>query len=567
MTAAKQAIERLIALGRVVLAAGLLLTALLLPSYDFAPYPLLVLTLGVYLIYSVAVLVFLHRQPEMRWASRALVGDIVILLVVLLVARFMPLGSLYFVLFLGAVAGARRNWIAAVLLSVGMSALFLLATLRTAIWQDPTTWSTYLVQERLAVLGGLVVGGGLIGYLAQRERRYLEQRYESESVAALLRLDTSWEEVWQRWLAELCRRFQAQRCLLAHTDSETSRVVVWRFSTAEPESSYREEDRPPRDAAMLLTDGSEASFLAQVPAKAAEVTATFARRELSDQPAAPPTLPVRFLEEFQPKSVLSVSFSVSDGPPSRLWLLDARGVAFTREQFEAAQQLLESLTPILANLLTVRRLIAQATNVERDRIVRDLHDGVAQTIASLEMQLSVLGRRGETGNSELRAEVEQLRGIVQEEKERLRSYLRTLKSVHVPPPELENWIRAHCSQWQQETGIPMEVVVNTAGPPLPEGVCREVFLILREALHNVRKHAAASHVLVKLRQDGGYLRLLVDDDGRGFPFAGTYSQHALEELGLGPVSLCERARALGATLTIDSAPGGGSTLRVDIPLI
>jgi signal transduction histidine kinase len=72
--------------------------------------------------------------------------------------------------------------------------------------------------------------------------------------------------------------------------------------------------------------------------------------------------------------------------------------------------------------------------------------------------------------------------------------------------------------------------------------------------------------MVWLRQDDAFLRLLVDDDGCGFSFSGTYSQRALEEQGLGPVSISERTRALGGTLTIDSSPGSGSTLRVDIPL-
>jgi signal transduction histidine kinase len=563
MTAAKLAIERLIALGRVILAAGLLFTALLLAPVDFPAYGLLRLALGVYVVYSLVVLIFLHRQPEMRWASRALLGDLLILLFVLLAAPSMPLGSLYFVLFLGAVAGVRRGWLLAAGISLVLSLLFLLAGMRTLAWQDAATWAAQLTRERWAVLGALIVGGGLIGYLAERERRYLEQRYDIESVSALLRLDASWDEVWRRWLAELCRRFHCQRALLAHRDAETSRVTLWQFDAAGP-GGFRQEERPPRDAGMFLPDGNEVSFLAQVM-NPQSVRWVVTRQGLSDQPALPPPVPERLLEEFGPRTILSVAIPTAGGTASRLWLLDGRG-GFTLEQLDALQQLLQSLAPILDNLLAVRRWIAQATDDERDRIVRDLHDGVAQTLASLEMQLSVLARTKDPQTTDVPAELRRLQEIVGEEKERLRAYLRTLKSVHVPPPELANWILAHCSQWQQETGIEVEVVADTIGLALPEGVCREVFLILREALHNVQKHAGAKHVLVKLRQDESCLRLLVDDDGRGFPFAGTYSQHALEELGLGPVSICERARALGAVLTVDSTPGIGSTLRVDIPL-
>ncbi|MFQ5926543.1 MAG: sensor histidine kinase [Terriglobia bacterium] len=565
MDSATLGVERLIALGRVILAAGLLLTALLLPTVGFPGYWLLVFTFGVYLAYGLAVLVFLHRQPEMQWASRALLGDLVVLGVVLLAARFMPLGSLYFVLFLGGVAGMRWGWVTALLVSFVMSALFLLATLRTAVWQDTATWAGQLSRERLAVLGSVMAGGGLIGYLAARERRYLQQRYETESVAALLRLDAPWEEVWRRWLAELCRRFAAQRCLLARWEGETDQVMVWQCGAGTSGETYREEERPPRDGTMFLTAASEISFLANALA-GRTATPAVAREGLSERPAPAPALPVRFLEEFRPHSALSVALPASEKSSTRLWLLDARAGAFTLEQFDSLQQLLYSLTPILANLLTVRRLIAQATDTERDRIARDLHDGVVQSVAGLEMQLSVLARRARVESGPLAGELERLHALVRTEKEGLRGYVRTLKPVHLVPSELGNWILAHCMQWQQETGISVDLLVEPVGPALPEGVCREVFLILREALHNIRKHAGARHVLVKLRQDEDYLRLLVDDDGRGFPFTGTYSQHALEEVGLGPVSICGRVRALGAMLTIDSTPGSGSTLRVDIPL-
>jgi len=561
MDSAKLAIERLIALGRVILAASLLLTALLLAA-SLPAAILLQFTFAIYLAYALAILVLLHRRPEERWLSRALVGDLVVLAVALFLAAHFPLATLYFVLFLGAVAGARRSWRTALLLSIALSGAFLLATERFAIFGGG---AGALLQARLAIMAAFIAGGGLIGYVAQRERRYLVQRYEFESVAVLLRLDTRWEELWQRWLAEMCRRFHARRCLLAQRDAETDRVVVWQLSAENPPDSYREEERPPRDAATFLVNDTDTSFLANGLCAPAEVKLV-ARQGLSERPATPPTLPARLLEEFRPRSVLSVGFPLAGVWSGRIWLLDAQKNGFTLSQFDTLQQLLNSLSPILANLLTVRRLIAQAVEAERERIVRDLHDGVAQTVASVEMQLSVFQRLAASEPEKLAVELEELRRVVQVEKEGLRRYLRALKPVRVPPAELADWILAHCLQFQQETGIEVDTLVDPVGASVPEGVCREVFLILREALHNVHKHAQAKHVLVKLRQDEAYLRLLVDDDGRGFPFTGTYSQHALEEQGLGPVSICERVRALGGTLTIDSTPGSGATLRVDIPL-
>ena len=182
------------------------------------------------------------------------------------------------------------------------------------------------------------------------------------------------------------------------------------------------------------------------------------------------------------------------------------------------------------------------------------------------MQLNVYRRLATDDPAKTAEELGGLQTVVKQEQEELRRFLRTLKPLRVPASELGRWMLAHCAQFQQETGIEVDFWADPVEETLPEGICREVFWILREALHNVHKHARAQHVMVRLRQDDSFLRLLVDDDGGGFSFSGTYSQRALEEQGLGPVSIGERTRALGGELTIDSSPGSGSTLRVEIPL-
>ncbi|HEX9765107.1 MAG TPA: sensor histidine kinase, partial [Candidatus Acidoferrales bacterium] len=250
----------------------------------------------------------------------------------------------------------------------------------------------------------------------------------------------------------------------------------------------------------------------------------------------------------------------------RLFLLDPASGRFELRQLEDLQELLAGLGPVLANLLVVRSLLVQVADREREQISRELHDGVAQTLASLQMQLSVLRRVAAADPARALESVDRLHKVVQQEQDELRRFLRTLKPVRVPASELNRWLLAHCSQFQQETDIEVELLADRVDDKLPEGVCREVFLILREALHNVRKHAAARNVLVRLRLEETNLQLVVDDDGRGFPFAGTYTHRALEEQGLMPVSIGEHTRALGGTVTIDSSPGSGATVRVDIPL-
>lgn len=90
--------------------------------------------------------------------------------------------------------------------------------------------------------------------------------------------------------------------------------------------------------------------------------------------------------------------------------------------------------------------------------------------------------------------------------------------------------------------------------------------MLREALHNVRKHAGATRVAVAMDKTDRGLELSVDDNGNGFAFSGTYSLEELELLRLGPASLKRRARALNADLLLESRPGRGAGLKFRIPL-
>jgi signal transduction histidine kinase len=403
--------------------------------------------------------------------------------------------------------------------------------------------------------------------VARRERRHIERAAEIERFAHLLNLDTRWPELWRRWLNELCQRYRAGRALLAYHDPETDRVTLWQFRPGEDDGEPEESDRPPPDRRTFLLDGTLLSLLGNSLDRAGA-----AEWQLRQETSAAATvkksfaLSRRFIDELAPRSLLSVPLTVGKGGRARVFLLDGEGGGFALAQLDDLQWLLAGLVPVLANLLTVRSLVIGAVNQERDEISRTLHDGVAQTLASLEMQLNVYCRSAVQEPAHTAEELGRLREVVKQEQEALRRFIRTLKPVRVSAAELNRWVLAHCAQFQQETGIEVDVQAEPVDSSLPEGICREVFLILREALHNVRKHARARRVLVRIRQDDSHLRLLVDDDGQGFSFSGTYAQRALEEKGLLPVSIGEHTRAVGGTLTIDSTPGSGATLRVEIPL-
>jgi signal transduction histidine kinase len=88
---------------------------------------------------------------------------------------------------------------------------------------------------------------------------------------------------------------------------------------------------------------------------------------------------------------------------------------------------------------------------------------------------------------------------------------------------------------------------------------------VREALTNVQKHSRASRVNVSVEKTGPNLEVAIEDDGTGFPFAGTFSLDELEKLGIGPMSIRRRVRHLSGELIVDSRPEEGAALRVRVP--
>jgi signal transduction histidine kinase len=106
------------------------------------------------------------------------------------------------------------------------------------------------------------------------------------------------------------------------------------------------------------------------------------------------------------------------------------------------------------------------------------------------------------------------------------------------------------------------------GPPVAfsPNVGRQIARIVHEALVNVRKHSNASRVTVRTNIEGTCWKLSIEDDGKGFPFAGRKALQELEALRQAPRTIAERVRIIGGTLTVESRPGFGSVVEVAVPL-
>jgi signal transduction histidine kinase len=210
--------------------------------------------------------------------------------------------------------------------------------------------------------------------------------------------------------------------------------------------------------------------------------------------------------------------------------------------------------------------IDKAREEESQRIAADFHDGPLQSFISLQMRLEILRklleRDGDAGMQDLR----ELQALAQSQVRDLRTFLHSMRPVDIDGGNLVAALRRTAESFQKESGIPVAFVSASTPVGLPPEVTTEVLQMLREALHNVQKHASATRVAVSLEKTDRGLEISVDDNGHGFNFAGAYSLEELDLLRLGPASLKRRARGLNADMLLESRPGRGAGIRFRIPL-
>ena len=227
------------------------------------------------------------------------------------------------------------------------------------------------------------------------------------------------------------------------------------------------------------------------------------------------------------------------------------------------------VTVAIANLAVTieRRLRARAINAavaaqtERQRVSREVHDGVAQGVymlaLNLEANAQVLGEQ--TDDEALR---ERMGALVRLSKQTLletRSLLVDLQPALAGEEGLASLVEQLAGEFSAVTGIPVRVESAGGDVHLPPATLGEVYRCLQEGLANVYKHAGASAATLRLDRLEGALRLELADDGRGF-------DPAAEGRGHGLANLRERAANLGGQLVIDSAPGRGTRVELTFPL-
>jgi signal transduction histidine kinase len=216
----------------------------------------------------------------------------------------------------------------------------------------------------------------------------------------------------------------------------------------------------------------------------------------------------------------------------------------------------------------LQQLSARLLEIEEEgkrRLSRELHDEIGQTLALLQIELSQL-------QPLLAAQPELIRERLRRAREMANRTVQTIRNISglLRPPLLDDLglvpaLQAQLEDFQRRSGIECEFRDDQVADRLPDMVKTCVYRVVQEALHNCEKHSGARKVSVAVRQTAAFVSLKVEDDGLGFLLnsQGMASRGA----GLGLLGMRERVSIAGGTLSIDSAPGRGTRIEVQIPIV
>jgi signal transduction histidine kinase len=225
-----------------------------------------------------------------------------------------------------------------------------------------------------------------------------------------------------------------------------------------------------------------------------------------------------------------------------------------------SSQLAETAAALQRSETRLREMAAravEAAELERQRVARELHDGAGQTLTAIRLALGVLatarGREDEFG-----ARLADAERLVDDSIDELRRIAMDLHPAALDRLGLAAGLEELCSGVAARTGLAVGFECSLEGA-LPAAVESTIYRVVQECLTNVARYAEATTVSVALEPAGHErLRLRVADDGKGFDPAAPRS-------GLGLKGMGDRAALLGGTLSIESAPGRGSTIEVTLP--
>jgi len=206
--------------------------------------------------------------------------------------------------------------------------------------------------------------------------------------------------------------------------------------------------------------------------------------------------------------------------------------------------------------------IMQAQEAERNRLAQEIHDGPAQALSNAIFQVEYIERVIDSDPPLAKTELRYLRELLRRELGDVRAFISQLRPPLLDDLGLNGAIVDNAQHMQGLIGVPIATDLTAPTDQISDAQQTVVLRVAQEALQNMRKHAAASHVVVATRLEGSDWVLEVRDDGRGFDMQ-TVAARGRRNFGL--QFMRERAELVGARFDVRSRLEGGTVVRLAIP--
>jgi len=552
----------------------------------------------VYLIYSLfnLIIVRFHRRHGLAWGLFLHGTEVVI---ISLITMFTGGGQSSFLgLYLFVLLAGACKW--------GFNGALLTSCACIFFWFSdltlPSSWSGRAAQlmsggsslvAMMTLSASLVLSACLLGFLVEREKkRYGDARVISRLVRSAVP-EPSFRAAIGNTLISVREHFDADQVRLAIQEISGEQAVAWEVTrlagkngNAVQSWELKESARwasfamPPEQVRRWLGVGRVAAddkfgVGAAGNQKRGSHGALLSRlcRFSAPKPYCDRLYDLHIVSEQHSPfgvswSLLATSFSFEGKWLGRLTVYNPRRERGPSAGSRILGALVREVGPTVYNKYLVARLRSRAQARERLRLVQELHDGVIQSLIGLEMQIDFLRRaqNASSNPSSLLQELRRVQTLLHNEIASVREEMQRIKPLEVEPSRLIACMAGTVDRFRREQGISASFVAESQEVSLPPRVCTELVRIVQEALANVRKHSGADKVLVRFAREKGHYKLCVEDDGRGFGFAGPLSCAELEASSNCPLVVTERVRAIGGELMIESSRGSGARIEISVPM-
>jgi signal transduction histidine kinase len=236
-----------------------------------------------------------------------------------------------------------------------------------------------------------------------------------------------------------------------------------------------------------------------------------------------------------------------------------------RKSEQHYDHLLEQSRRMQEQLRFLSRQLLSAQEEERKKISRELHDVIAQTLTTINLRLGTLKKEAALNTKGLAKSIAQTQLLVEHSVNIVHQFARELRPTVLDDLGLIPALHTFMKGFRADTGIAASLSAFAAVEQVNGEKRTVLYRVAQEALTNVARHAHASQVEVKIQQMNGTICMKIKDDGKGFPEERVL--HARKSKRLGLLGMRERLEMVGGNFTVTSAPGKGTTVLAQVPVM